>query len=107
MGYNLWGHKDLDTTERLTLSGENDQVRKVIPLPATTSLRNLLNGKSPRVREKLWLRVMVAQFHRDSHHFHQAPVTRLHSRSKGLSLERITEKSKSDDAQENTGAEWL
>ena len=102
MGYNLWGHKDLDTTKRLTLSGENDQVRKVIPPLATTSLRNLLNGKSPRVREKLWLKVMVAQSHGDSHDFHQAPVTGLHSRSKGLSLDRISEMSKSDDAHENT-----
>ena len=102
MGYNLRGDKDLDTTERLTLSGENDQIRKVIPPLATTSLRNLSNGKSPRVRETLWLRVMVAQFHGDSHDFHQAPVTRLHSRSKGLSLDRISETSKSDGAHENT-----
>jgi len=102
VGYNLWGHKDLDMTERLTLSGENDQVRKVILPLATTSLRNLSNGISPRVRETLWLRVMVAQFHRDSHDFHQAPVIRLHSRSKGLSLDRISETSKSDDAHENT-----
>ena len=101
-GLQSMGSQDLDMTERITLSGKSDQVRKGIPPPVTTCLRNLLNGKSTRVREKLWLRVIVVQFYGDSYDFHQASVTHLQSRSKGLSLDRITEKSKSDDAYENT-----